>query len=60
MNDEYYVRWGVDGHCLDRSDYMTRKEAEKFYNKIKLSEKITWKECGMNRLMNGKMMMLNT
>ena len=41
---EYYVRWGNGGNCLDRTDYLTKEQCEKAYNKIKLNGKITWKE----------------
>ena len=42
--DDYVVRFGNDNGYVERSDYMTKEQAEKFYNKIKLSMRITWKE----------------
>lgn len=42
--DDYVVRFGNDNGYAERSDYMPKEQAEKFYNKIKLSVKITWKE----------------
>ena len=44
MND-YAVRYGGDGYCdTYRSDYMDKREALQFYDKIKLDTKTTWKE----------------
>ena len=43
MND-YVVRFGNDNGYVERSDYMSKEQAEKFYNKIELSIRITWKE----------------
>lgn len=42
--DDYVVRFGNDNGYVERSDYMPKEQAEKFYNKIKLSMRITWKE----------------
>jgi hypothetical protein len=38
------VRFGNDNGYVERSDYMSKEQAEKFYNKIKLDIKTTWKE----------------
>lgn len=44
MND-YVVRFGNDNGYVERSDYMSKEQAEKFYNKIKLDIiTTTWKE----------------
>ena len=43
MND-YVVRFGNDNGYINRSDYMSKEQAEKFYNKIELSTRMTWKE----------------
>ena len=43
MND-YVVRFGNDNGYIERSDYMSKEQAEKFYNKIELSTRTTWKE----------------
>ena len=43
MND-YVVRFGNDNGYVERSDYMSKEQAEKFYNKIELSTRTTWKE----------------
>ena len=43
MND-YVVRFGNDNGWVERSDYMSKEQAEKFYNKIELSTRTTWKE----------------
>lgn len=43
MND-YVVRCGNDNGYVERSDYMSKEQAEKFYNKIELSTRTTWKE----------------
>ena len=43
MND-YVVRYGNDNGYVERSDYMSKEQAEKFYNKIKLNIRTTWKE----------------
>lgn len=43
MND-YVVRFGNDNGYVDRSEYMSKEQAEKFYNKIKLDIRTTWKE----------------
>ena len=43
MND-YVVRFGNDNGYVERSDYMSKEQAEKFYNKIKLNIRTTWKE----------------
>ena len=42
--DDYVVRFGNDNGYVERSDYMPKEQAEKFYNKIKLNIRITWKE----------------
>lgn len=42
--DDYVVRFGNDNSYVKRSDYMSKEQAEKFYNKIKLSMMVTWKE----------------
>ena len=42
--DDYVVRFGNDGGYVERSDYMSKEQAEKFYNKIKLDIRTTWKE----------------
>ena len=42
--DDYVVRYGNDNGYVDRSDYMPKEQAEKFYNKIKLNIRTTWKE----------------
>ena len=42
--DDYVVRFGNDNEWVERSDYMSKEQAEKFYNKIELSTRITWKE----------------
>ena len=41
--DDYVVRYGND-NGVDRSDYMSKGQAEKFYNKIELNARTTWKE----------------
>lgn len=43
MND-YIVRFGNDSGYVERSGYMSKEQAEKFYNKIKLNIIVTWKE----------------
>lgn len=43
MND-YVVRFGNDNGYVERSDYMSKEQAEKFYNKIELNTRTTWKE----------------
>lgn len=35
--DDYVVRYGNDNEYVDRSDYMSKGQAEKFYNKIELN-----------------------
>ena len=42
--DDYVVRYGNDIGYVDRSDYMLKGQAEKFYNKIELNTGTTWKE----------------
>jgi hypothetical protein len=42
--DDYVVRFGNDSERIERSDYMSKEQAEKFYNRIKLNMRITWKE----------------
>lgn len=42
--DDYVVRFGNDNDHVERSDYMSKEQAEKFYDKIKLSMRVTWKE----------------
>lgn len=42
--EDYVVRFGNDKGYVERSDYMSREQAEKFYNKIELDIKTTWKE----------------
>ena len=42
--DDYVVRYGNDIRYVDRSDYMSKGQAEKFYNKIELNTRTTWKE----------------
>lgn len=42
--DDYVVRYGNDIGYVDRSDYMSKGQAEKFYNKIELNTRTTWKE----------------
>lgn len=42
--EDYVVRFGNDKGYVERSDYMSKEQAEKFYNKIKLSIRTTWKE----------------
>lgn len=42
--DDYVVRYGDDLSNTNRSLYMTKREAEKFYSGIKLNVNITWKE----------------
>ena len=42
--DDYVVRYGNDNEYVDRSDYMSKGQAEKFYNKIELNTRTTWKE----------------
>lgn len=42
--DDYVVRFGNDSERIERSDYMSKEQAEKFYNKIKLNMRTTWKE----------------
>lgn len=42
INEDYFVRYG--NQIPNRSYYVSLVEAEKIYNKIKLDEKITWKE----------------
>ena len=42
--DDYVVRYGNDNGYVERSDYMSKEQAEKFYNKIKLNIRTTWKE----------------
>lgn len=42
--DDYVVRYGNDNGYVDRSDYMPKGQAEKFYNKIELNTRTTWKE----------------
>ena len=46
MNEDYVVRYGGDNgiFSINRSDYMTKKDATKFYNSIKLDVSTTWKE----------------
>ena len=43
MANDYVVRYGGETFT-DRSDYMTEKEAHKFYDKIELTTSTTWKE----------------
>ena len=43
MND-YVVRYGNDNGYVERSDYMSKEQAERFYNKIELNTRTTWKE----------------
>jgi hypothetical protein len=40
---DFIVRYGGD-NSIDRTDYMTEKEATKFYNKLELDTVTTWKE----------------
>lgn len=42
--DDYVVRFGNDIGYVERSDYMSKEQAERFYNKIKLDIRTTWKE----------------
>lgn len=42
--DDYVVRFGNDNGYVERSYYMSKEQAEKFYNKIKLDIRTTWKE----------------
>ena len=42
--DDYVVRFGNDKGYVERSDYMSKEQAEKLYNKIKLDIRTTWKE----------------
>lgn len=42
--DDYVVRFGNNNGYVERSDYMSKEQAEKFYNKIKLNIRTTWKE----------------
>lgn len=44
MMNDYVVRYGNDSGYVERSDYMSKEQAEKFYNKIKLNIRATWKE----------------
>lgn len=39
----YVVRYGNDNN-VERSFYMTKKQADEFYNKIELNTDTTWKE----------------
>ena len=42
---DYYVRYGGDGFMdCNRTEYLTKRQAEKEYEKIKLNTKTTWKE----------------
>ena len=43
MADDYVVRFGGETFT-DRSLYMTKKEATKFYDKLELNTSTTWKE----------------
>lgn len=43
MAEDYVVRYGGE-NSVNRSDYMTEKEANKFYDKLELNTSITWKE----------------
>ena len=42
--DDYVVRFGNNNGYVERSDYMSKEQAEKLYNKIKLDIRTTWKE----------------
>ena len=42
--DDYVVRFGNEMGYVERSDYISKEQAEKFYNKIKLNIRTTWKE----------------
>lgn len=42
--DDYVVRFGNDNGYVERSDYMSKGQAEKLYNKIELNTRTTWKE----------------
>lgn len=42
--DDYVVRYENDNGYVDRSEYMSKEQAEKFYNKIELNTVTTWKE----------------
>ncbi len=44
MQNDYVVRYGNDSGYVERSDYMSKEQAEKFYNRIKLNIRVTWKE----------------
>ena len=41
--EDYIVRFG-NNSSINRSDYMNEKDANKFYDKLKLDVNITWKE----------------
>lgn len=43
MENDYVVRYGGE-NSVGRSDYMTEKEAIKFYDKVELNTSTTWKE----------------
>ena len=42
--EKFAIQWFNDNGYVERSDYMSKEQAEKFYNKIKLDIKTTWKE----------------
>lgn len=44
QNEDYYVKCGESSACVYRSFYISKKEAEKEFNKIQLDDKVTWKE----------------
>lgn len=44
MPNDYVVRFGNDSGYVERSNYMSKEQAEKFYNKIRLNIRATWKE----------------
>ena len=44
MPNDYVVRYGNDREHVERSDYMSKEQAEKLYNRIKLNIRVTWKE----------------
>lgn len=45
MAEDYVVRYGGDSFLsVQRSQYMAKHEAERFYNRVKLDVSTTWKE----------------
>jgi len=42
--EDYIVRYGNDNGNVQRSFYMNKQRASRFYGKIKLDTKTTWKE----------------